>query len=95
MTFELYFRDGSLDLAFLLSAAGFSGFYTGEEEGKKIFIKPPNQNEYCLKVQIQKIRSICNQFKIKSILLEIIFFQSANQKEQIIFFINIKENQYC
>ena len=39
MTVELYFRDGSVDLAFLLSAAGFSGFCPGEEEGQKIFIK--------------------------------------------------------
>ena len=72
VNFEFYFRDGSLDLAFLLSAAGFSGFYPGEEEGKKTYIKPAHQKEYFLNAQIQKIRSICQQNQRKSILLGII-----------------------
>ena len=87
VSFEFYFRDGSLDLAFLLSAAGFSGFYPGEEEGKKISIKPAHQKEYYLNAQIQKIRSICQQYQRKSILLEIIFSQRSSPKDPINFFI--------
>ena len=56
---ELFFRDGSLGLAFLLCPAASGRFHPGEEKDKKI--NPEHQKEYFLEEQIKNIKLTCHQ----------------------------------